>query len=66
MLHWVPESEQVVAVVAQALRLGGRFVAEFGGKANIRRLVEGFDSAFSALGMRDPDRMSAWFYHERC
>ena len=66
VLHWVPEAAQVIAGVAQALKLGGRFVAEFGGKGNIQRLVEGFHRAFSALGMRDPDRMSAWFYHERC
>ena len=62
LLHWIPESEEVVAGVAQALKLAGRFVAEFGGKGNIRRLVEGFHRAFSALGMREPDGMSQWFY----
>jgi trans-aconitate methyltransferase len=62
VLHWIPEAEQVVAGVAQALKLGGRFVAEFGGKGNIRRLVEGFHRAFSALGVREPDGVDPWFY----
>jgi trans-aconitate methyltransferase len=62
VLHWISEAEQVIARVAQALKPGGRFVAEFGGKGNIRRLVEGFHRAFSALGMREPDGVSPWFY----
>ncbi len=62
VLHWIPEAEQVVAGVAQALKPGGRFVAEFGGKGNIQRLVEGFHRAFSALGMREPEGVSPWFY----
>jgi len=62
VLHWIPEAEQVIAGVAQALKPGGRFVAEFGGKGNIRGLVEGFHRAFSALGMREPDGVSPWFY----
>ena len=62
VLHWIPEAEQVIAGVAQALKPGGRFVAEFGGKGNIQRLVEGFHRAFSALGMREPDGVSPWFY----
>jgi len=62
VLHWIPEAEQVIAGVAQALKSGGRFVAEFGGKGNIRKLVEGFHNAFSALGMREPDGVSPWFY----
>jgi len=62
VLHWIPEAEQVIAGVAQALKPGGRFVAEFGGKGNIQRLVEGFHRAFAALGMREPDGVSPWFY----
>ena len=62
VLHWIPEAEQVIAGIAQALKPGGRFVAEFGGKGNIRRLVEGFHRAFSTLGMKEPDGVSPWFY----
>jgi trans-aconitate methyltransferase len=62
VLHWIPEAEQLIAGVAQALRPGGRFVAEFGGKGNIRRLVEGFYRAFVALEMPEPQDVSPWFY----
>ena len=62
VLHWIPQAKQVISGVAQTLKSGGRFVAEFGGKGNIRRLVEGFHRAFSVLGMREPDGVSPWFY----
>jgi trans-aconitate methyltransferase len=62
VLHWIPEAKQVIAGVAHALKPGGRFVAEFGGKGNLQRLVEGFHRAFSAMGMREPDGVSPWFY----
>lgn len=62
VLHWIPEAEQVIGGIAQALKPGGRFVAEFGGKGNIRRLVEGFRKAFSTLGMKEPHGVSPWFY----
>jgi hypothetical protein len=62
VLHWIPEAEQVIAGVARALKPRGRFVAEFGGKGNIQKVVEGFQQAFSALRMRQPDGVSPWFY----
>ena len=62
VLHWIPEAEQVIAGVAQALKSGGRLVAEFGGKGNIRKLVDGFHRAFAALNMREPEGVSPWFY----
>ncbi|HVN09468.1 MAG TPA: class I SAM-dependent methyltransferase [Patescibacteria group bacterium] len=62
VLHWIPEADQVIAGVARALRPGGRFVAEFGGKGNIQRLVAEFHRAFSALGLREPEGVSPWFY----
>jgi len=62
VLHWIPEPSQVAAGVARALKPGGRLVAEFGGKGNIRRLVAGFHRAFAALEMREPANVSPWFY----
>ena len=38
-LHWVPEAERAVERIAVALKPGGRFVAEFGGKGNINTIV---------------------------
>jgi len=62
VLHWIPEAEQVIARVARALKPRGRFVAEFGGKGNIQKVVDGFQQAFSVLGMPQPDGVSPWFY----
>ncbi len=44
-LHWMLEPERVVAAVSRALRQGGRFVAEMGGKGNIRRIVDTIEAA---------------------
>ncbi len=39
VLHWVPRAGEVIQRVRQALKPGGRFVAEFGGKDNISKLL---------------------------
>lgn len=62
VLHWIPEAEKVIEGVARALKPRGRFVAEFGGKGNIKTLVKGFYRAFVALGMKEPEDVSPWFY----
>ena len=62
VLHWILEAETVVSGIARALKPGGRFVAEFGGKGNIRRLVTAFHRAFAALGISEPEGVTPWFY----
>jgi trans-aconitate methyltransferase len=39
VLHWVPEAGEVAAGVARALKPGGRFVAELGGRGNVQALT---------------------------
>ena len=53
---------EVIAGVARALKPGGRFVAEFGGKGYILKLVAGFHKALAALEIRPPDEVGPWFY----
>src|SRR5208337_4503768 len=38
-LHWMTAPEAVLAGIARALKLGGRFVAEFGGHGNVAAIV---------------------------
>ena len=38
-LHWIPTPEAVIACVWRALKPGGRFVAESGGKGNAATLI---------------------------
>lgn len=38
-LHWIKEPDAVIRSVHQALKPGGRFVAEFGGKGNVQAIT---------------------------
>ena len=38
-LHWVKEAEQAIKCISSALKSGGMFVAEFGGKNNVGTIV---------------------------
>jgi trans-aconitate methyltransferase len=57
-LHWVKDAEGAVHSIAQALRPGGRFVAEFGGKGNIASV----QAALRAVLGPSADERSPWFY----
>jgi len=41
-LHWIPREDAKRAIVAmsKALKIGGRFVVEFGGKGNVQSILE--------------------------
>lgn len=52
VLHWVRDADAVAACVADVLKPGGRFVAEFGGRGNVAELVSAAKSAGAALGRR--------------
>ena len=60
-LHWIPEAEQVVAGIARALKAGGRFVAEFGGKGNVRHAVAALEKGLTAVGA-SPEGVNPWYY----
>lgn len=61
-LHWIPEAERVIQGVARALKPKGRFVAEMGGKGNIRRLVEAITCACGEVGIDRGAATEAWYY----
>jgi trans-aconitate methyltransferase len=61
-LHWIPEAEKVIHGVARALKANGRFVAEMGGKGNIRRLVEAISGACREIGLDSGAATEAWYY----
>jgi trans-aconitate methyltransferase len=51
MLHWVRPPEPVARRVRDALKPGGRFVAEFGGRGNVRAVVAALRAAAGRLGL---------------
>lgn len=57
-LHWVKNAEAAVECIAAALRPGGRFVAEFGGKGNIASIMGALDAVFGAAA---EERCPWWF-----
>jgi trans-aconitate methyltransferase len=56
MLHWILEPDAVIRSVDQALKPGGRFVAEFGGKGNVSAIMTALDQA---LGVKDTE---TWYF----
>lgn len=57
-LHWVKNAGAAVGSIAAALRPGGRFVAEFGGKGNIASIMGALDAVFGAAA---EERCPWWF-----
>ena len=51
VLHWVRPPEAAVEGIRQALKPGGRFVAELGGEGNIALILDAVDSARKELGV---------------
>ena len=60
VLHWVKEPEPVIACVRRALRPGGRFVAELGGRGNVRAIVAGLADAARTIGLGAWEH--PWYY----
>lgn len=60
-LHWINEPERVIAGIAKALRPGGRFVAEFGGKGNTHELLKAVERAWTKLDLPGP-APNPWYY----
>jgi trans-aconitate methyltransferase len=61
-LHWIHEPELVLQGVCRALRKGGRFVAELGGKGNIRAMQDAFDRALVEIGAAKDGEVRPWYY----
>jgi SAM-dependent methyltransferase len=50
-LHWIAEALPVVEGISRALKPGGRFVAEFGGKGNVESVVAAMEYGLEALNL---------------
>ena len=59
-LHWIPEAEEVVRSIATALKPGGRFVAELGGKGNIATIISALQQSLREIAGIEAD--FGWFY----
>jgi trans-aconitate methyltransferase len=62
VLHWIPDQGAVHASVARALKPGGRFVAEMGGKGNVRTLLTALDRALTEEGVPSEQIPHPWSF----
>jgi trans-aconitate methyltransferase len=60
-LHWVRPPADAVATVWHALKPGGRFVAEFGGKGNVAGVRAAVEAVLRLAGV-DPTGVAPWFF----
>lgn len=61
-LHWMRRPERVIRCVRDALKPGGRFVAEFGGKGNVGTVVDAIIRVLRReFGMDVADR-NPWYF----
>lgn len=61
VLHWIPEPDAVICCIYQALKPGGRFVADFGGKGDIQAIATALDNVLNRFGYASYDAV-AWYF----
>jgi trans-aconitate methyltransferase len=62
VLHWVQDAEAAAGGISRALKPGGRFVAEFGGRGNTDALLEAVYQELDSLGVGEPQSLNPWYY----
>ena len=62
VLHWIKPPDAVINCVEKALKPGGRFVAEFGGKGNVGAIVRALLSVLSEIGSLEPEALNPWYF----
>jgi trans-aconitate methyltransferase len=61
-LHWMKEPEHVAESVHLALKPGGRFVAEMGGKGDVEKITSALRRARAELGFPLPESVQPWYF----
>lgn len=61
VLHWVRGQDDMLDGVQRALKPGGRFVAEFGGRGNVERVRAAIVTVLARRGI-DALRLDPWYF----
>ncbi|WP_149275700.1 class I SAM-dependent methyltransferase [Pareuzebyella sediminis] len=61
-LHWVLQSDQAIENMYANLKKGGRIVLEFGGKDNIKTIIQALRHVLSEKGFEKQARVTPWFF----
>ncbi len=62
VLHWIKEPERVLQRVHKYLRSGGRFVAEMGGKGNVKKVRAAVHSVLEKHGFKMQAAIQKWYF----
>jgi trans-aconitate methyltransferase len=60
--HWIEDQQGLLEGIYKSLKHGGRLVAEFGGKGNIKSIVDAISDAGDKLGLRSKMITNFWFF----
>ena len=60
-LHWINQPEQAIACIWKALKPGGRFVAEFGGKGDIKTILTAINKVLTSVSVAKPE-LNPWYF----
>lgn len=61
-LHWVPDAEKVLNNISKHLKIGGRFVAELGGKGCVNKIVTMVTALLDDYKINYPEIKDVLFY----
>ena len=60
--HWIENQRGLLRGIYKSLKHGGRLVAEFGGKGNIKSIIDAIESAAKQLGLEHRVISNFWFF----
>jgi len=60
--HWIENQNALVEGLFKSLKTGGRLVAEFGGKDNVKSITDAIQDAAEQLGLADKIITNFWFF----
>ncbi|TSD65832.1 methyltransferase domain-containing protein [Inquilinus sp. KBS0705] len=61
-LHWIKDADACIKCVYNALKPGGRFVAEMGGKGNMDQMIAATRAVLEKYGYNNVDAANPWYF----
>jgi trans-aconitate methyltransferase len=61
-LHWIKNAGAVIKCVYNNLKPGGRFVAEMGGKGNMKQMIAATAAVLKKYGYDHLDQVNPWYF----